>query len=185
MHPLECNLNQQTNSIATNLNYQSTSQNTLKSNSFFKTKVKITTSLASCLKYWSKFFLPLRMRCFSSSSSSSSSFFLIYLFIYLFIYLLYLIYLSDLSIYLATKQIISNIFLKGLGQNKPRVEESRLSRKCVGAEPRERRENKINTFAQGGVNVRKNSPVTLWIFGTSRGEWRAKDIAGVKGVAYS
>ena len=48
-------------------------------------------------------------------------------------------------------------FLKGLGQNKPRVEESRLFRKCVGAELRERRENKINTLAQGGVNVRKNS----------------------------
>ena len=109
-----------------------------------------------------------------------------YLFIYLFIYLLiWFICLIYLSIYLATKQIISNIFLKGLGQNKPRVEESRLFRKCVGAEPRERRENKINTFAQGGVNVRKNSPVTLWILWTSRGEWRAKDIAGVKGVAYS
>ena len=183
MHPLECNLNQQTNSIATNLNYHSTSQNTLKSNSFFKTKVKITTSLASCLKYWSKFFLPLRMR----------SFFFFFFFFFWFFWLIYLLiylftYLFDLfvwSIYLATKQIISNIFLKGLGQNKPRVEESRLSRKCVGAEPRERRENKINTFAQGGVNVRKNPPVTLWILWTSRGEWRAKDIAGVKGVAYS
>ena len=182
MHPLECNLNQQTNSIATNLNYHSTSHNTLKSNSFFKTKVKITTPLASCLKYWSKFFLPLRMRSSScsscSSSSSSSSYLLIYLFTYLFDLFVW-------SIYLATKQIISNIFLKGLGQNKPRVEESRLFRKCVGAKLRERRENKINTFAQGGVNVRKNSPVTLWILWTSRGEWRAKDIAGVKGVAYS
>ena len=87
MHPLECNLNQQTNSIATNLNYHSTSQNTLKSNSFFKTKVKITTSLASCLKYWSKFFLPLRMRSFFFFFFFFWFFWLIYLLIYLFTYL--------------------------------------------------------------------------------------------------
>jgi hypothetical protein len=74
------------------------------------------------------------MRCSSPSSSSSSS---------------------------SSEANYFEYLLKGLGQNKRRVEESRLFRKCVGAKLRERRENKINTFAQGGVNVRKNSPVTL------------------------